>query len=98
MQAVLRVKYFVTQLGIRKEFAHRSASDVDVVIEDLVAQEKTLRGKKVGAAQDETKYLYEKRVLIAIKPRLYLEYPSTAPTCDAEGSCSYRYDVTIAIA
>ena len=47
VQALLRVKYLVTQLGIRKEFAHRSASDVDAVIEDLVAQEKTLRAKKV---------------------------------------------------
>lgn len=47
MQALLRVKYFVTQLGIRKEFAHRSASDVDAVIEDLTAQEKALRAKKV---------------------------------------------------
>lgn len=48
MQALLRVRYFVTQLGIRKEFAHRSASDVEAVIEDLVAQEKTLRAKKVS--------------------------------------------------
>lgn len=51
MQALLKVKYFMTQLEVRKEFAHRSASDVDRVIEDLVAQEKTLRGKKVCGSQ-----------------------------------------------
>jgi len=46
-QAVLRVKYFVTQLGVRKEFANRSAMDVEAAIEDLTAQEKTLRANKV---------------------------------------------------
>ncbi len=46
-QAFLRVKYFMTQLGVRKEFANKSAMDVEAAIEDLKAQEKTLRANKV---------------------------------------------------
>lgn len=41
------MKYFVTQLNIRKEFSSKTLFDVDAAIEDLQNQEKTLKAKKV---------------------------------------------------
>ena len=70
-QALLRVKYFVTQLKVRKEFANRSAMDVEAAIEDLAAQEKTLRANKV---------LYTRNAFYPMERRIYFMYQSMPAT------------------
>ncbi|CAB1106500.1 unnamed protein product [Ectocarpus sp. CCAP 1310/34] len=46
VKSALRVRYFVTQLGVRKEFAGSSVSEIEAAIETLVEKEKALRDKK----------------------------------------------------
>ncbi|CAN0160389.1 unnamed protein product, partial [Ectocarpus sp. 6 AP-2014] len=46
VKSAMRVRYFVTQLGVRKEFAGSSVSEIEAAIETLVEKEKALRDKK----------------------------------------------------
>lgn len=48
LKSAMRVRYFVTQLSVRKEFAGSSVSEIEAAIETLVEKEKAFRDKKVG--------------------------------------------------